>query len=109
MASREITFVEGDTAPPLVSTLKDRNGPKDVTGATVVLKIKHSDGTFVSLPCEVLAPGSGGRVQHVWDPDALPADGRYQAEYHVTFADLTEQTFPSRKPNTLVIRRRLTA
>ncbi len=107
MATREITFVKGDSAEPLISTLKSRGVIKDLTLATVVLIIRDPDGNVTNLPCEVIDPGTSGRVQHVWDEDNLPASGRYQAEHHVTYQNGKEQTFPSRKPNTLIIRNSL--
>lgn len=107
MATREIVFVRGDTAPPLISTLRDAAGVKVLTLATVVLVLRHQNGTVTSIPCDLVTGGSTGKVSVTWTAMNQPAPGRYQAEYRVTYADSSTQTFPSRKPNTLVIREAL--
>jgi hypothetical protein len=112
MPASQIHVVVGDTAPPLRATLSNADGPQDLTGATVVLRLKpNTGGPVLEVDMDIDADPTTGVVTHTWDPSETAAALRYTAEFVVTFADETVQTFPneSSQAPTISIRARRTA
>lgn len=96
MSAQTIHLVVNDTAPPLRATLSNADGVQDLTGATVVMRLKPSDGsTVLEIPMDLAADPTTGVVTHDWDPSETDAVLSYKVEFVVTFADLTVETFPN--------------
>lgn len=109
MADDELTLVEGDTAKPIVATLSNADGPQDLRGATVVLKMtKRKDSTVTeSADCDLADAENGvvsipGTLREAW------ASGEYYAEFEVTYSDTTKDVWPSAAPALIFIRPRKT-
>ncbi|HEU5032683.1 MAG TPA: BppU family phage baseplate upper protein [Spirillospora sp.] len=95
-----IEFKRGDTAPALSATLyADDAGatPLDLTGATVKLIMattaSEPGNPKVNAACQ-LVDAAAGQVSYSWLPTDVDTAAKYQAEFEVTWADGTIQTFP---------------
>lgn len=110
MAVQSITLVVGDTAPPLRATLSNANGPQDLTGATVVARLRRSiDGDLVEVDMDV-EDAEAGIITHTWDASETDEALSYKVEFVVTFADGTIETWPNLASNVplVVVRQRKT-
>lgn len=96
MSASQIHLVIGDTAPPLTATLSNADGPQDLTGASVVARLKRStDGEVVEVTMDIAADPTTGVVTHAWDPTETDEVLKYTVEFVVTFADGGVETFPN--------------
>lgn len=112
--SEKIKLVRGDTKPQLKVVVRDDDTKEamDISGSTVRLLFRQAgketlqatvvgslltgfeeeDGTITTTAPYNVA-GAGGRVVFPWaDGDLDCAEGDYEGEIKVTFADLTKQT-----------------
>ena len=105
-----------DTAPPLRAQLVDGNGdPIDLTGASVVINVAPTQGTYgtsdptrlvSASPC-VVDPdqvNNTGFVAWTPSPDSLNRWGGYSYNFEVTYPDNTRQTISPKGENTLIVR-----
>jgi hypothetical protein len=94
--SDKIRLVQGDTRPQIQVTLTDDNtgAPIDITGATIVMFFrKYAETTILDTLNGVIMNGSEGVVVFSWNPTTLEnAEGDYEGEVQVTFADNTIQS-----------------
>jgi ketosteroid isomerase-like protein len=112
MSASQIHLVVGDTAPPLSATLANAAGPQDLTGATVVARLKRStDGEVVQVTMDIDADPTTGVVTHDWDPTETDEVLKYTVEFVATFANGKVETFPNESSDvpTIAIRARKTA
>jgi hypothetical protein len=88
-----VNIKAGDTAPAQRKRLKGRDGPADLSGATVVMQVRGREG--VSFDVDIDDAQNG--VVFVPRGD-LEANGNrpvtYDVEFEVTYADGSIQTFP---------------
>lgn len=111
MAAR-VYLVVGDTSPDLVATLYNADGPQDLTGASVVMRLKPSNGGAVqTVAMDIDEPETAGVVRHAWDAEETASAVRYAVEFVVTYADTGQQTFPLKPADvpTITIRAAATA
>ena len=93
-----IKLVQGDTRPALVCEITDENTglPVALAGATCRLKFRAVGATTIKATLTgTVTNATGGVVEFYWasDPAALAdADGQYEGEIEVTFADGQIQT-----------------
>jgi hypothetical protein len=93
-----IKLVQGDTRPALVCTITDQTTglPVTLTGATCRLKFRQVGATTLTATLiGTVTDAVNGIVEFYWasDPAALAtADGQYEGEIEVTFADGQIQT-----------------
>lgn len=88
---------QNDTSPAIVATLQDANGTAiDLTGASVRFHMRAigSNQTTVDAAATVVTPLSG-IVRYAWDAADTDTVGSYQAEFEVTYADASVETFPN--------------
>lgn len=88
---------EGDTSPALRYTLLP--SPIDLTGATVrfSLRLRGQNTPLINrVAALIVAPAAGGVVQYDWLTGDTATAGFYEAEFEVTYADSTIETFPNR-------------
>ena len=90
---------QGDTAPVAAATLLDPSGaPVSLSGASVVFHMSDQARAVVVNAAAIIDPdqvGNKGKVTYQWliaDTDTV---GIYLAEWQVTFADSSVQTFPN--------------
>jgi hypothetical protein len=77
----------GDTAKALTGVVN-----ADLTGASVELHIKRSDGTILTVPA-VVTDAVGGAWSYSWAVGDLNVDGVWEVEAQVTFSGSGPQTF----------------
>ena len=91
-----IKLVQGDTRPELQLALTDENTGAviDITGASVVMHFRAAgaSGILDTLTGGVTS-GAAGTCVIPWNATTLDvAEGEYEGEVQVTFADATIQT-----------------
>lgn len=88
---------KGDTYTALSATLKDIDGPVNLSGATVVFSMETTSGVSkvsaqsVTISEQTLFPG---QVSYAWQPADVNTAGRYRGEFVVTFGNGKQATFP---------------
>lgn len=108
----DFTLKQGDLRPALLATFTDATGARvNLTGATVILYIRRSaTGDLLLAKPSTVAPdqtpegGTRGDVSYSWAAGETDVPGEYVAEWVVTFADGTIQTFPTEGAISLSIR-----
>ena len=91
------TLKVGDTAPSLEAILRDSTGdPVDLSDATVDFNVRRPRGgdTEFTGPASVV-DGPGGHVEYSWADGDTDVEGRYRAEFVVTYPDNSVETFPN--------------
>ena len=89
---------QNDTRSPISIICRDGSGAAiDLTGATVKFIMATAAGTApnVDLAGTVASPATSGVVQYQWATGNTATAGTYSAEFQVTFADGTIETFPN--------------
>jgi len=96
MAAQTIHLVVGDTAPPLEATLSNADGPQDLTGASVVMRLKPNvaNAETLEIDMDIDDDPTTGKISHAWEESETAEAVTYKAEFVVTFADDTVATFP---------------
>jgi len=111
-AAQLVSYVEGDTAPPLKACLKDGNGDAvDLTGAGVTISIAFAmpRATYYTSPRNRIVDESpctfnidqsldgGHRGWISWSPseDDLFPPGQYLYTFEITYQDGSHQTIPA--------------
>lgn len=86
-----------DTAPILEATLTDAtDSPIDLTGASVDVElIEPRNGPTVIDTGANVADAAGGVVRYPWADGDTDTAGRYRAQFVVTYADASTETFPN--------------
>ena len=88
---------QNDTSPAMLATLQDADGNAvNLTGATVRFHMRAVGGNEVVVDdaVTVVTPLSG-IVRYDWSADDTDTIGSYQAEFEVTYADASIETFPN--------------
>ena len=85
-----LTFVQGDTAPTLVSTIHLEDNPytiTNLTGATVKFQMRKSDDRrfTVNAVATIVGSPTAGNVSYDWGANDLVVPGTYQIQWEVTF------------------------
>ena len=86
----EIFIKRNDTKPPVTATLAEDGVAVDLSTASVMFNM----GTVVAATATVV-DGTAGTVKYDWISGDTAIAGCYPAEFEVTFADASIQTFPN--------------
>lgn len=88
---------QNDTSPSMLATLKDANNAViDLTAASVRFHMrKISSSAVVVDNAATIVTADEGLVRYDWLADDTDTVGSYQAEFEVTYADSTIETFPN--------------
>ena len=88
---------QNDTSPSMAATLKDANDAAiDLTGATVRFHMRAVGASQVTVDAAAtLVTPASGTVRYDWQADDTDTVGSYQAEFEVTYADGSIETFPN--------------
>lgn len=93
----QLVIKRNDTSPPFTVDLEDGNGDAvnlQVDDAVVFSMRESTSQTIkVTRQAAVFTPGDN-RVEYRWQAGDTDTAGEYEAEWEVTFADGTVQTFP---------------
>ena len=92
--TRTLTVKSGDSGPTQTVRLDGRDGPANLTGATVVMQVS---GMETSVPCEIV-DAEAGTVRPQRDGLPVLSGDRMvvNVEFEVTFSDQSVQTFPEK-------------
>lgn len=91
-----LTFVQGDTAPDISSTIHAKGNLTAVvnlTGCTVRFQMRKSDDRkfTVNKVADIISPTSG-TVRYRWGVNDLAVPGDYEIQWQVTYPDAKKQT-----------------
>jgi hypothetical protein len=100
----DYTVKQHDLDPPFEVTLKDKNGPVDLTGATsVMLHFATASGsTEFSGECEI-TDAEAGIVRYLWEESDVATVNTYNIEWEVTWASGRPTTFPTKGYKTVEV------
>ena len=86
-----------DTSPAMLATLQDASGTAvDITAASVRFHMWPISSKVVKVDAAAaIVTALDGLVQYDWVGADTDAIGSYQAEFEVTYADATIETFPN--------------
>jgi hypothetical protein len=102
------TLKQNDTSPSIQATLKDASGSAvDLSGATVKFHVKSVDGTLKVNQTATLVDEDNGVVKYDWQAGDTDTVGTYYAEFQVSYADLTTETFPNNDNIVILIKSEL--
>lgn len=88
---------QNDTSPAMLATLQDANAVAvNVVGASVKFHMRAigSNQTKVNAAATIVN-ADNGEVRYNWTASDTNTVGSYQAEFQVTYADGTIETFPN--------------
>ena len=94
----EIFIKRNDTKPALVVTLAQDNAAVDLSNAVVMFHM----GSIVDATATVM-DGTAGTARYDWAAGDTLSAGCFPAEFEVTFADGSIQTFPNDENLTIII------
>lgn len=102
----DVTFVQGDTAPPITGQILKADGTaRDLSTATEVrFQMRKEDDRTYTVDAEAdITNASEGRVQYSWAENDLSVPGEYLGQWQVTYVDGKVQT--TQPPNEITVRR----
>ena len=89
---------QNDTSPAIRAALKDGNNAAiDLTDASVRFHMRTIGSTTVTTDAAatIISPATSGIVEYSWVAADTDTIGSYQAEFEVTYADTSIETFPN--------------
>ncbi len=88
---------QNDTSPAMLATLQDAEGNAvNLTGATVRFHMRSvGGGNPVVDAAATVVTAASGIVRYNWVAADTDTVGTYQAEFEVTYADASIETFPN--------------
>ena len=88
---------QNDTSPSMLATLQDANDTAvDLTSASVRFHLRPISSSAVKIDAPVtIVTADEGIVRYDWDAADTDTIGSYQAEFEVTYADGSIETFPN--------------
>lgn len=88
---------QNDTSPTMLATLQDADGNGvNVTGGTVRFHMRPIGSTTVTVDQPaVIVTAIEGIVRYDWQAADTATVGAYQAEFEVTYAGASIETFPN--------------
>jgi hypothetical protein len=89
---------QGDTGPSLAANLvTPSQQPADLSGASVLFHMRNARSTTASVltAAAVVVDAENGQVRYDWQTGDTDVAGDFEAEFQVTYADNTIETFPN--------------
>ena len=91
----DFVIKQNDTAPIIKAYLQDENGDAvNISGASVDFHMSDYSSTVINSPATI-EDETGGLVSYTWQSEDTTEKGNYKAEFEVTFADGSIETFPN--------------
>jgi len=88
---------QNDTSPAMLATLQDADGNAvNISAASVRfhMRVIRSRDTKVDQAADIV-DGQLGQTRYDWSAEDTDTIGSYQAEFEVTYADGSIETFPN--------------
>ena len=96
MSNETFYIKRNDTSPAIRITCQDGDGVAvDLTGASVRFHLEDDAGTVVVDAAASIVTAASGIVQYAWGAADTSTAGYFYAEFEVTYADNTVETFPN--------------
>jgi hypothetical protein len=97
---------QNDTSPAISGTCTDADGNAiDLTGASVRFHMRaKSDGTTKVDAAGAVISAAAGTIKYAWAAADTDTNGRYEAEFEITYADSSVETFPNTGYITVVVK-----
>lgn len=87
---------QNDTSPAMLATLQDADGNAiNLTAASVRFHMRQIGGSIVVDAAAIVVTPLSGLVRYNWSAADTTTIGSYQAEFEVTYADASIETFPN--------------
>jgi len=108
----EVTFVQGDTGPPIKATLKQKSETGVLTAVnltaigvnTVKFQMRRPDDKRYTVnAAATIVEATTGKVKYEWAPNDLDVPGEYIGQWEMTYLDGKVQT--TEPPNTITVRK----
>jgi len=94
--STDFFIKRNDTSPAIQATLQDSAGSAvSLVGATVKFILYDYAANEIVNAAATVTDAANGVVQYNWQAADTAAAGFYRAEFEVTYADSTVETFPN--------------
>lgn len=97
MSDEQFYIKRNDTSPSIQRTLLDASGTAiTLSGATVRFHMRsRADGSTKTDEAATIVDAGNGIVKYDWVAGDTDTAGTYDAEFEVTYADTTIETFPN--------------
>lgn len=107
----DFVIKSGATAPYLNATLYDGDVPLNLTGATVLMRMRRTAGgaLIINSPATIVGPPVDGVVSYEWLVADTDEVGDFEVEWEVTFAGGAKEVFPTEGYTSVKILPSLTA
>jgi len=90
------TIKQGDTSPSLVANLvTPSRQPVFLGGASVLFHMRGRRSTGVLTAAATVVDAETGQVRYDWAEGDTAVAGDFEAEFEVTYADGSVETFPN--------------
>jgi len=108
----EVTFVQGDTAPPVKATLKQKNDAGSLVAlnltaigiASIKFQMRRPDDKRYTVNATAdIVDATNGKVSYDWAANDLDVPGEYVGQWELTFLDGSIQT--TDPLNTITVRK----
>lgn len=98
-----IYMVKGDRRPSILATLKRKDQTVDLTNASKVeFHMKKGDTVLIDAEANIV-DAAGGKVRYDWKEGETNVLGVCKAEFKVIWSDGTEETFPNKDGDFLIV------
>lgn len=96
MPARHFWIKQNNTLPVLDAQLSDRDGNVDITGASVIFRMRNATTGVLEIAAAMdIIDALEGRVRYVWQPGDTGSAALYEAEILVLFLNGDVQCFPN--------------
>jgi len=88
---------QNDTSPSMLATLQDADAVAvDITAASIRFHMRPIGSSQVTVDAQAtIVDALAGEVRYDWQAEDTAKVGSYQAEFEVTYADASIETFPN--------------
>lgn len=88
---------QNDTSPSMLATLQDASGVAvDISAASIRFHMRQIGSSQITVDAQAtIVDALAGEIRYDWQAADTAKIGSYQAEFEVTYADASIETFPN--------------